>query len=113
MTTLFSRLDTNLADPAVPGAGVQVPAATDDDPTAHPLCDMRWARAELRKPHEQSRLGPTPAATERQHARGKLPVPERLELLLAPGSFTEIEPLRRHRASGFGLERNRPYGDGV
>ncbi|KWX08159.1 methylmalonyl-CoA carboxyltransferase, partial [Carbonactinospora thermoautotrophica] len=53
------------------------------------------------------------AATKRQHAKGKLTARERIDLLVDPGSFTELEPLRRHRASGFGLERRRPYTDGV
>ncbi|MEY9944258.1 acyl-CoA carboxylase subunit beta [Kitasatospora sp. GAS1066B] len=57
--------------------------------------------------------GPSPGATAQQHARGKLTARERIELLLDEGSFTEIEPLRRHRASGFGLEAKRPYTDGV
>nr|QIZ01048.1 acyl-CoA carboxylase subunit beta [Streptomyces sp. S1D4-11] len=57
--------------------------------------------------------GPDPKATERQHARGKLTVRERIELLLDKGSFTEIEGLRRHRASGFGLEAKKPHTDGV
>ncbi|WP_189958274.1 acyl-CoA carboxylase subunit beta [Streptomyces alanosinicus] len=57
--------------------------------------------------------GADAAATERQHARGKLTVRERLELLLDKGSFTEVEGMRRHRATGFGLEAKRPYGDGV
>ncbi|MDX3541026.1 carboxyl transferase domain-containing protein, partial [Streptomyces sp. MB09-01] len=57
--------------------------------------------------------GPSPEATARQHAKGKLTARERLELLLDKGSFCEIETLRRHRATGFGLESNRPYTDGV
>ncbi|MEU7291885.1 acyl-CoA carboxylase subunit beta [Streptomyces exfoliatus] len=57
--------------------------------------------------------GPNPEATARQHAKGKLTARERIELLLDKGSFCEIEPLRRHRATGFGLESNRPYTDGV
>ncbi|MGQ4390381.1 acyl-CoA carboxylase subunit beta [Streptomyces sp. SAS_270] len=57
--------------------------------------------------------GPDPSATQRQHARGKLTVRERIELLLDKDSFTEIEGLRRHRATGFGLEAKRPHGDGV
>ncbi|MEV0604421.1 acyl-CoA carboxylase subunit beta [Streptomyces sp. NPDC050315] len=60
-----------------------------------------------------ARQGPDPAATERQHARGKLTAHERIELLLDEGSFTEVEPLRRHRATGFGLEDKKPYTDGV
>ncbi|MEV0092286.1 acyl-CoA carboxylase subunit beta [Streptomyces sp. NPDC050738] len=54
-----------------------------------------------------------PAATERQHAKGKLTVRERIELLLDKGSFTEVEGLRRHRATGFGLEAKKPHSDGV
>jgi methylmalonyl-CoA decarboxylase subunit alpha len=57
--------------------------------------------------------GPDPQATERQHAKGKLTARERIDLLLDKGSFTEVEPLRRHRATGFGLEAKRPYTDGV
>ncbi|WP_405582865.1 acyl-CoA carboxylase subunit beta [Streptomyces sp. NBC_01092] len=62
---------------------------------------------------EQARQGPDPKATERQHAKGKLTARERIGLLLDKGSFTEVEPLRRHRAAGFGLEAKRPYTDGV
>ncbi|GAA2502415.1 acyl-CoA carboxylase subunit beta [Streptomyces thermolineatus] len=68
---------------------------------------------ELAGVKESARLGPDPAATERQHARGKLTAHERIGLLLDKGSFSEVEGLRRHRASGFGLERRKPYGDGV
>ncbi len=57
--------------------------------------------------------GDDPAATERQHARGKLTARERIALLTDEGSFRDIEPLRRHRATGFGLESKRPHGDGV
>jgi acetyl-CoA carboxylase carboxyltransferase component len=60
-----------------------------------------------------ARQGPDPGATERQHAKGKLTAHERIELLLDEGSFTEIQPLRRHRATGFGMEHRRPYSDGV
>lgn len=68
---------------------------------------------ELGELKEQARSGPDPKATERQHAKGKLTARERIELLLDKGSFTELEPLRRHRATGFGLEDKRPYTDGV
>jgi propionyl-CoA carboxylase beta chain len=52
-------------------------------------------------------------ATERQHERGKLTARERIDLLLDKDSFNETDMLARHRASGFGIERKRPYGDGV
>ncbi|WP_443048004.1 acyl-CoA carboxylase subunit beta [Streptomyces sp. H39-S7] len=54
-----------------------------------------------------------PQATETQHAKGKLTARQRLDLLYDEGTFTEIEPLRRHRATGFGLEDRRPHTDGV
>ena len=52
-------------------------------------------------------------AVEKQHARGKLTARERVDLLLDDGSFVEIDELARHRSTNFGLQRNRPYGDGV
>ncbi|MER5384970.1 acyl-CoA carboxylase subunit beta [Streptomyces sp. NBC_00647] len=68
---------------------------------------------ELEAIKESVLAGPDPAATERQHGKGKLTARERVELLLDKGSFNEVEPLRRHRASGFGLEARKPYTDGV
>nr|WP_043626120.1 acyl-CoA carboxylase subunit beta [Nonomuraea candida] len=62
---------------------------------------------------ELARRGPDPEATGRQHAKGKLTARERIELLLDKASFTEVEPLRRHQARGFGLEARRPHTDGV
>jgi propionyl-CoA carboxylase beta chain len=52
-------------------------------------------------------------AIERQHARGKMTARERIDGLLDPGSFTEFDEFARHRATGFGMAANRPYGDGV
>jgi len=68
---------------------------------------------ELAALKERVREGPDAAATERQHAKGKLTARERIDLLLDKGSFVEVEPLRRHTATGFGLEQKRPYTDGV
>lgn len=69
--------------------------------------------AGLRERKQRAADGPDPEATERQHAKGKLTPRERIDLLLDKGSFLEVEPLRRHRATGFGLEDRRPYTDGV
>ncbi|MGH2810895.1 MAG: acyl-CoA carboxylase subunit beta, partial [Actinomycetota bacterium] len=49
----------------------------------------------------------------RQHERGKLTARERLDLLLDKDSLVETDMFARHRARGFGLEKRRPYGDGV
>ncbi|MGI5171044.1 acyl-CoA carboxylase subunit beta [Spirillospora sp. CA-253888] len=74
---------------------------------------MRERVAELHRLRESVRSGPSVKGTEAQRARGKLTARERLDLLFDPGTLTEIEPWRRHRATGFGLEDRRPYGDGV
>ncbi|WP_306318222.1 MULTISPECIES: acyl-CoA carboxylase subunit beta [unclassified Streptomyces] len=68
---------------------------------------------ELAERKREAHQGPDPRATERQHAKGKLTARERIELLMDKGSFTEVEPMRRHRATGFGLEHKRPFTDGV
>jgi propionyl-CoA carboxylase beta chain len=52
-------------------------------------------------------------AIEKQHARGKRTARERIALLLDEGSFTEIDEFARHRSTAFGMEKRRPYGDGV
>ncbi|MFJ6212439.1 acyl-CoA carboxylase subunit beta [Streptomyces sp. NPDC092296] len=75
--------------------------------------DTRGRVAELRDIKEQAGDGPSARATEAQHAKGKLTARERIGLLLDEGSFNEVEPLRRHRATGFGLEAKKPYTDGV
>ncbi|WP_328786201.1 MULTISPECIES: acyl-CoA carboxylase subunit beta [unclassified Streptomyces] len=68
---------------------------------------------ELENIRAHVRRGPSERATEAQHAKGKLTARERLSLLFDDGMFTEVEGLRRHRATGFGLEDKRPYTDGV
>jgi acetyl-CoA carboxylase carboxyltransferase component len=80
---------------------------------ATPQDSIRDRIDELTEIKETARLGPDPAATERQHGKGKLTAHERIALLLDKGSFNEVEPLRRHRATGFGLEHKKPYSDGV
>src|SRR5829696_5984173 len=52
-------------------------------------------------------------AVERQRERGKLTARERIELLLDPATFVELDRYRVHRSYNLGLEENRPLGDGV
>ncbi|MGI8900027.1 MAG: acyl-CoA carboxylase subunit beta [Nocardioides sp.] len=52
-------------------------------------------------------------AIEKQHAKNKLTARERIDELLDDGSFVELDELARHRSTAFGMEANRPYGDGV
>ncbi|MCW3006615.1 MAG: acyl-CoA carboxylase subunit beta [Solirubrobacterales bacterium] len=55
----------------------------------------------------------SPEAEEKQHARGKYTARERIEKLLDPGSFQELDTFVRHRTIDFDMQRNRPWGDAV
>ncbi len=50
---------------------------------------------------------------ESQHAKGKLTARERVELLLDEDSFEEFDMFVAHRCTDFGMEKQRPPGDGV
>src|SRR5690554_6357016 len=50
---------------------------------------------------------------DRQHEKGKLTARERLDVLLDKNSFVELGMFVRHQSHDFGLDQNRPYGDGV
>src|SRR3989475_4407199 len=52
-------------------------------------------------------------AVEKQHAKGKLTARERVEKLLDPGSFHELDTFVRHRTYDFDMQKNRPWGDAV
>ena len=67
----------------------------------------------LRELRERSLAPDDQRAIERQHDAGKLTARERIELLLDKGSFQEMDPFVQHRATGFGIEEKRPFGDAV
>ena len=52
-------------------------------------------------------------ARGKQEGRGKRSAYDRVIALLDEGSFAELDPFVRHRASRFGMERSQPFGDGV
>ncbi len=52
-------------------------------------------------------------AVEKQHAKGKYTARERIEKLLDPGSFQELDTFVRHRTHEFEMQKNRPWGDAV
>ncbi len=69
--------------------------------------------ARLERMRAEALLGGGPVRMERQHAWGKLTARERLELLLDPGSFVELDAFVTHRATEFGLDSQHFLGDGV
>jgi propionyl-CoA carboxylase beta chain len=69
--------------------------------------------AELARRLSEARQGGGKARIERQHTAGKLTARERIELLLDPGSFVEIDALVTHRCQDFGMAERTVPGDGV
>src|SRR6186713_161797 len=69
--------------------------------------------AYLRDLREQAVHSASEAAVEKQHAKGKLTARERVEKLLDPGSFEELDTFVRHRTYDFEMQKKRPWGDAV
>lgn len=67
----------------------------------------------LRTLKAQARLGGGIERIEAQHKKGRLTARERIDLLLDPGSFRELDALAFHRCHDFGLDQQRFLGDGV
>src|SRR3954466_9259985 len=59
------------------------------------------------------RAADSASAVGRPPAKGRQTARERIEALLDPGSFVEIDELVRHRSTNFGMDAKRPFGDGV
>jgi len=74
----------------------------------HPL---RERLAELSKRKDEALHAGPERAVQRQHEKGKLLARERIEHLLDPGSFHELDMLSRSRAGD--TDEDRPYTDGV
>ena len=50
---------------------------------------------------------------EKQHASGKKTARERVDLLLDPGTFVELDQFVTHRCTNFGMEKKELPGEGV
>ncbi|MBV0913933.1 acyl-CoA carboxylase subunit beta [Anianabacter salinae] len=74
---------------------------------------MKDILQELENRRASARLGGGEKRIEAQHAKGKLTARERIDLLLDEGSFEEFDTFVAHRCTDFGMEDQRPYGDGV
>jgi propionyl-CoA carboxylase beta chain len=88
------RKSTPLADPAT---------------TKRPSHDALEA---LRQRSAAAEAGGGPERRERQHKEGKLSARERVELLVDEGSFEELDKFVTHRCTDFGMETQKPPGDG-
>lgn len=71
------------------------------------------AETTLDEMNRLAQLGGGKDKVDEQHRKGKLTAHERIDRLLDPGTFNELDKFVIHRATDFGMEKNRPLGDGV
>ena len=69
--------------------------------------------ADLERRRQAARAGGGEQRVERQHSAGKLSARERLDFLLDPESFQELDVHVRHRCRDFGMDERQVEGDGV
>ncbi|HIF78271.1 MAG TPA: methylmalonyl-CoA carboxyltransferase, partial [Sulfitobacter sp.] len=74
---------------------------------------MKDILEQLERRREDARLGGGQARIDAQHGRGKLTARERVDLLLDEGSFEEFDMFVTHRCTDFGMQDQKPAGDGV
>src|SRR6266581_6937265 len=67
----------------------------------------------LQAKRAEAELGGGQERIDAQHAKGKMTARERLDVLLDPSSFVELDRFVTHRASDFGLADQKVLGDGV
>ncbi len=67
---------------------------------------------QLRKLSAEAEAGGGAERREREHKAGKLTARERVDLLCDEGSFEELDKFVRHRSTDFGMDSQRPPGDG-
>src|SRR5438128_6641833 len=91
----------------------QQPATSAEESTGVHASTTREKIEHLRELREEARLGGGQRRINAQHAKGKLTARERLDLLLDPGTFVEIDQFVTHRSTSFGLDGERYHGDGV
>src|SRR5437899_1370407 len=74
---------------------------------------MREKLELLQQKRSESEQGGGTERIATQHHKGKMTARERLDVLLDPGSFVELDRFVTHRATDFGLEDQKYLGDGV
>lgn len=67
----------------------------------------------LSKAEEEAKLGGGEKAIAKQHEQGKLTARERVDLFFDKGTFVELNLFAQHQCYEFGMEKTRPWGDGI
>jgi propionyl-CoA carboxylase beta subunit len=85
---------------------------SDKNPRTSAVDAARGRMEELQRLSEEAEAGGGPERREREHKAGKLTARERINLLLDEGTFEELDKFVRHHCTDFGMEDQRPVGDG-
>lgn len=75
--------------------------------------DLQSKFEQFEKINKEAELGGGEDRIEKQHSAQKKTARERIEDLLDPGTFNEIDKLVTHRATDFGIDKKKIPGDGV
>jgi propionyl-CoA carboxylase beta chain len=75
--------------------------------------DLNARIERLNELDRRATLGGGKDRIDKQHAQGKLTARERVETLLDPGSFIELDKFVTHRCTDFGMDAQKIPGDGV
>ncbi|MFO7637914.1 MAG: acyl-CoA carboxylase subunit beta [bacterium] len=79
----------------------------------HEETHLERVQTELARRTAEALAGGGRKRVDKQHADGKLTARERIDILLDSGSFTELDRLRVHNCSDFGMDKKRIPGDAV
>jgi acetyl-CoA carboxylase carboxyltransferase component len=77
--------------------------------------NMNWNEAikDLDNRREKAKRGGGQSKIDKQHAQGKMTARERIDMLLDPGTFVEVDGFLESRIDDFDLDKRRVPGDGV
>src|SRR5579871_1140148 len=70
-------------------------------------------REQLKLRDAEARMAGGKSRVEKQHEAGKLTARERIEILLDPGTFVEMDRFRIHQCRNFGMDEKKYLGDGL
>jgi propionyl-CoA carboxylase beta chain len=88
------------------------PQQSSDNADLPDLTTTAGKLAQLGHKTDEAKHAGSAQAVDKRHAEGRMTARERIEELLDPGSFVELDAFARHRAHDFGMQDRRPYGDG-
>ncbi len=74
---------------------------------------MKLKIEELEKRNDQALAGGGADKIAKHKLGGRLSARERVDVLLDPGSFVEMDRFVTHRCVNFGMEKSKPLGDGI